>query len=298
MSTLTEISDGQIEGSNEDTHLANLTELRINLNAEDALFDEAVERGGCRAIFESLTEEEKKGLVDDNMLLRHFRAEKGNLNLAIEKIENTIAWRKEFRVETIKTCFEENGDGEVRKIIEKENETGKAYARGYDKSGRAVVYLNPGMENTKEEVDQMRHLVYQIERAVACTARMSGKEKVNIIINFDGFKLRNAPPLSTTRHTLDILQNHYCERLHRSYICNPPFMFRTFWAIIKPFIDPVTKEKIVFCHGEAGRKILAESFELDEMEKCASGITKMRKFNSKEYLFSPFDTTFDDVELK
>jgi len=294
-STLTEMSDGEVEKLNADVHSEQLSDLEVNLMVEKPLFDEEVEREGCRKILEALSEEEKECLADRNHVLRHFRAEKGDIESATKKLKQTLAWRKEFEVEKIKHCFDEGGDEELRSILSRENETGKVYARGYDKEGRAILYLTPGMENTKDEIDQMRHLVYQMERAIACTAKKSGKEKINIIINFKGFKIRNAPPMSTTRYTVDILQLHYCERLHRSYVCNPPMVFRTFWAMVSPFLDSVTKEKIIFVHGEPGKKILEERFDLSKMEACAGGPAEgVLEFDTKQYMSSPFDTTFDE----
>lgn len=110
-------------------------------------------------------------------------------------------------------------------IMEKENETCKLYVRGYDNEGRALLYMRPAKENTQDAVNNMRHLTWNLEKAIACSAK-NGRSKVCIIIDYDEFSLRHAPPLSTSRYTLDILQKHYPERMHKAYICNPPFVFR------------------------------------------------------------------------
>jgi len=89
------------------------------------------------------------------MPLRHYRAEKGNLNEAIRKIKLTLKWREEFNVEGIKRCFDteyikglsadkQKELNQLADIIAHENETGKIYSRGYDKQGRAILYLTPG----------------------------------------------------------------------------------------------------------------------------------------------------------
>jgi hypothetical protein len=181
---------------------------------EPRLLDAEVEEKGVRDILEALTEEEKSQLADPNMPLRHFRAEKGNTELAITKIKATIKWRREFEVEKIKNCFEKDGDPEMRAIIEKENETGKMYVRGYDKHGRAIMYIVPANTNsTHHELNNIRHLVYHLERAIACTKKKCGKDKFNVIIDYTGFQMKHRPPLHITKHTLDVLQNHYPERM-------------------------------------------------------------------------------------
>ena len=241
---------------------------------------------------------------NSNMPLRHYRAEKGNLNEAIRKIKLTLKWREEFNVEGIKHCFdteyikglsadEQKELNQLADIIAYENETGKIYARGYDKQGRAILYLTPGRENSNNELNQMRHLVYHLERAIAATRSKSGREKVCIVIGYEGFKLSNAPPISTTKYTLNILQGMYPERMFRAYICDPPLYFRTFWGIIRHFIDPCTLDKIAFCAGKEGKALLERDFDTTTTEKQAGGTRNLRRFSSTEFLLeTSFDRTF------
>mmetsp|Transcript_20515 Transcript_20515/g.47451 ORF Transcript_20515/g.47451 Transcript_20515/m.47451 type:complete len:184 (-) Transcript_20515:291-842(-) len=183
----------------------------------------------------------------------------------------------------------------MQDILKRENETGKIYVRGCDKEGRAAMYMRPHRENTHEEENNMRHLVYNLERAIACTSQRTSQslEKIILLIDYDGYRLRDTPPLSTSRYTLDILQKHYPERMYRAYVLNPPMVFRTFWTIIRPFLDPVTKEKIVFCaSAKDGTEKVTQRFDLSNVEPCAFGSLSEPKFDSKEYLKKPFNTTF------
>jgi hypothetical protein len=45
---------------------------------------------------------------------------------------------------------------------------------------------------------------------------------------------------------LNILQNHYPERLAASLILNVPLVIQVFFKMISPFIDPVTRDKMKF----------------------------------------------------
>ncbi|KAL3816691.1 hypothetical protein ACHAXA_009130 [Cyclostephanos tholiformis] len=268
------------------------------------------EEYGVSRIRMALTSDELTSLSDDDMPLRHYRAEKGDIDGAIRKIRNTIRWREEFGVEYIKRCFDDLDEYDeysttsaeertrmmdLANAISFENRTGKVYCRGYDRMGRAVLYLTPGRENSNDELNNMRHLVYQLERAIACTRRTSGRGKICIVIGYQGFRLTNAPPPSTVRHTLAILQHHYPERMHRAYICDPPLVFRTFWGAIRRFVDPTTLEKIAFCVGTDGRTMLERDFDTATTEVQAGGTGLLRQFDSSEYLFdTPFDRTFDE----
>jgi hypothetical protein len=222
---------------------------------------------------------------------------KGDVIKATAAIQSTIQFRKEFGLVDIVRCFE-NPTSEMATILQTESETGKMYARGYDKDGRALMYMRPANENTNNEANNMRSLVFQLEKTIACSAK-NGQSKICLVIDYKGFQLWNAPPMSTSRKTLDILQNHYPERMYRAYICNPPFVFRTFWALIQPFVDPNTKEKMCFCSGKKGLQKIVQDMggpeKAHHLEPCAGGTDPLRPFDHKEYLRQlPWDVAFDE----
>ena len=247
-----------------------------------------------------------------------FRSQ-GDIEKAITQLKATIQWREEFGVLDLIHCLDGGGQGgntnkgsslnderpsreELAKIIRLENETGKMYARGHDKEGRTLLYMRPAMENTNVELDNMRHLVYNLEKAISCSTSNEGNKdgKICLIIDYEGFQMRHAPSMSTSRKTLNILQHHYPERMYRVYLCNPPLLFRTVWAMVKPFVDPVTKEKVCFCHGEKGLAKIQQDMEgyHHYLEPCAGGSigNPIRKFQSIEYLSLPFHVSFDEKQ--
>ena len=63
------------------------------------------------------------------------------------------------------------------------------------------------------------------------------------------------------------------ERLHKFFALNVPAIFHVFWSAIRPFIDPVTREKIVFVRGtpEQQRTVLEETFDLAQLEEALGG---------------------------
>ena len=54
------------------------------------------------------------------------------------------------------------------------------------------------------------------------------------------------PSLSTARQVLNILQTHYPERLGAAIIAHLPWLLNAFYKLINPFIDPVTRAKMIF----------------------------------------------------
>lgn len=251
--------------------------------------DDPVEQKKCEEIVSKLTPEEVAAMPDELMPRRYLRGEKGKVDSAVKKLKNTLKWRKEFEVDKIV-------QGGFDDLMRNENATGKMYTRCYDKEGSAVMHMKPGLENTYSETDQMRHLVYILERAIAATNKRSNgtQEKICILISFEGFSAWNSPPMSTTRHTLTILQDHYPERMKRAFICHPPAYFKVFWGLASPFIDPVTKEKVVFCSNETGLGRVKELMDdMTKVEECAGGTAK-REFVSSEFISLPFHKTFDE----
>ena len=270
------------------------------------------EARGCQLIRDALTPDEIAHLADNGMVLRHYRAEKGNVDSAISKIKSTIKWRREFGVKDIVTCFDDLDGASLKPLrdtFREEAKTGKLYVRGRDRGGRAIQYMAPGRENTNNETNQMKFLVYTLERAIACTAAEQGRrkeaglqdtinpgeEKICIIINFDQWTLRKSPPMSTTLYTLEILQRHYCERLHRAYVFNPPKFFVYFWNLIHRFVDPVTKDKIQFCTGAEGLERIEQDIDLSNVEEFVGGTGRIHQFDSEEYLLKyPHSSTFGE----
>lgn len=220
-----------------------------------------------------------------------------------------MQWRKDFGVEQIVGCTKGDGDADMRKMIVKENETGKTYVRGYDKNGRALIYMRNERENTHNEINNMKSLVWNLEKGIACTKRKSkevgssklGLEKVILIMDFTHFSLSTAPPMSVSKHTLTILQSHYPERVKSIYCFNAPFVFKAFWSMVKHFVDPVTKQKIVFVSGAKAMAQFHEIFEnTDALEEVCGGTlpnSTPDSWDSTAYIDLPFDVCFGEKPL-
>lgn len=225
--------------------------------------------------------------LNDSCFLRYLRARKFDLAKAKKLLQDTLDWRRDFGVEEIFSSSWVN-------TMAKENETGKTYVRGMDSAGHALVYMRPKHENTYEHDGNLKHLVYNLERACSVMRNHADEvddptasaEKMCLLIDYDGYSLLNAPPIKTARATLNILQNHYPERLFRAYCIRPPWIFSTFWTMISPFIDPVTKNKIVMLHGnpeDIAARLSADGIPLDSLESSLGGEDRI-PFNSSVYL--------------
>ena len=78
--------------------------------------------------------------------------------------------------------------------------------------------------------------------------QIEGQDTVAILIDYKTATLKSTPSLSTARQVLVILQEHYVETLGRGLVVNLPFILSFFYKGISPFLDPVTKDKVVSFH--------------------------------------------------
>ena len=68
--------------------------------------------------------------------------------------------------------------------------------------------------------------------------------------------------------------------------------------MIKPFVDPVTKQKVCWCVGKKGLEQIVEDVGGSEkaakqLEKCCGG-GDVREFDSVEYNRLPLTVAFDE----
>lgn len=225
--------------------------------------------------------------MGDATMWRYLRARNFDVAKATEMLESTLKWREDFGlVEMMEKWMNQ---------VASENASGKAYVRGYDRCGRPLLYMRPRHENTYQHDGNIKHLVYNLERAVACM-KDGTDGKVCLLLDFNGYSLRNAPPMQTSMETLNILQSHYPERLHKAYFLRPPWIFSASFSLISPFIDPVTSEKIVMLRTtqEEMTARLVDDIEADVLETDLGG-NDNREFESTKYLASDLAECYKTV---
>lgn len=139
----------------------------------------------------------------------------------------------------------------------------------------------PSRQNTDEATRQVQFAVWMLERSIdlmgpgveyvesyiaICISKESDKtmfyRSIDLLINFaDRAK---QPSFGTGRTVLSILQDHYPERLGLALIINVPFLVTTFFKLITPFIDPVTRNKMKFNPQVVQDEIFAPEMVMSE----------------------------------
>ncbi|KAF2087913.1 CRAL/TRIO domain protein [Saccharata proteae CBS 121410] len=182
---------------------------------------------------EPITDDERMWLTRE-CLLRYLRAVKwSSANDAAKRIQTTLTWRREYGTW-----------GFTADYISPENETGKLTLLGFDNDGRPCMYMDPGKQNTAKSDRQVQNLVFMLERATELMG--PGVESIALLIDYKNTTSAKNPSASQGKQVLNILQGQYPERNGRSLISDLPWYVTTFFKIISPFIDPVTKSKMKF----------------------------------------------------
>ncbi|KAF8450036.1 CRAL/TRIO domain protein [Kalaharituber pfeilii] len=203
-----------------------------------------------------LTASERMWLTRE-CLLRYLRATKWDLAAAKARVLSSLLWRREYGTESL-----------TAEHISPENETGKQWLLGYDLQGRPCLSLNPARQNTEPSPRQIQHLVYMLERAIDLMP--PGQETLALKIDYASAASSKIPSLATGKQALNILQNHYPERLGRAINLSLPWYVWTFYKLIGPFIDPLTREKLVF-PGKSVKDEITSFVPKAQLEKSAGG---------------------------
>ncbi|GKV29902.1 hypothetical protein SLEP1_g38777 [Rubroshorea leprosula] len=208
----------------------------------------------------------------DACLRRYLEARNWNVGKSKEMLEETLKWRSTYKPEDIR--WHE---------VAVEGETGKVYRAGFhDRHGRTVLILRPGMQNTASLDNQIRHLVYMIENAILNLPE--DQEQMAWLIDFTGWTLSTSVPVKSARDSINILQNHYPERLSVAFLYNPPRIFEAFWKIVKYFLDAKTFQKVKFVYPKNKDSVeLMKSYFDEENLPIEFGGKAILQYNHEEF---------------
>jgi hypothetical protein len=153
---------------------------------------------GAFAQIEMVLEEKERKWMDERCLIRFLRATKWNVGQAVDRLVNTMVWRRDYKPDRI--------DPDE---VEPEAVTGKEIISGFDKVGRPIFYLIPKRENTKEYERQIKYVVYNLEKAIKLMP--TGVESICLVLDYENISMFNAPPMGVTKMFLQVFSEHYPE---------------------------------------------------------------------------------------
>ncbi|KAG7400991.1 hypothetical protein PHYBOEH_003581 [Phytophthora boehmeriae] len=198
---------------------------------------------------------------------RFIAGEKGDVEKGRQRYLNTLEWRKENNIDDILVTPHPNFE-----IIKKYY---PQYFHGRTRDGLPVYYERPGkidLPALKREGlsidDLLRHYMYMTEylwRVVE--PNDSGRSITVLDVTGIGMYDLGGEVLDFIKRASAFTGAHYPERSAHIFIINIPGWFNMIWRMVKPLIDPVTRDKVHMLKGSA---ILRELETFIDMESIPS----------------------------
>lgn len=196
---------------------------------------------------------EEKGMVDELLLLctqanveycftrmkalRFLRDKKRVVQDAFASMRLHAEWVRSFGVAGIT-------EDSIKSQLQK-----KLFVRsGYDKKARPVLYILIRNHNSyARDLEQLRRcIVYCLEMTLRDAN--PDEERITVVLDMSEFSFR-CMDYEAVRSAVELLQNNYPETLNTALVCNAPFAFSACYAVIRPWLDPVTAAKVAFIRG-------------------------------------------------
>ncbi len=190
---------------------------------------------------------------ESSTLLRFYRGQKHNEDNTLKELIRYNNWRLENQVDDLLTLRAEN--------IERVNAIGICHLFR-DKDGRPSTYGWARKHNARDRsVEDFRwYIIFVMERILSEGDPV--EQRGILTVDLKGFSLMNAD-YELARALFSTLAQNYPETIHRILIVDAPYLFSAVWAVVRPWVDPVTATKIAFVKQNQ----LTDYFKEDEIPK-------------------------------
>ena len=209
----------------------------------------------------SVTEEEANQLkrlsqisqaINIDLYKRYIAACKGDRQFAMQRLRTTAEWRAEHSVDTILQApipyFNLLKQNYVHAVIGRSKDGMPVVVEGMGKFRETMVALRrkgivPG--NSEEIIHQFVFVLEWITRVLDPTEFPKGQFIRIYDMKGIGFSdIADSEAVHLGKQMMDVLENHYPERMAKAFIINIPRFFSALWSMAKPLLDPHTARKI------------------------------------------------------
>lgn len=183
--------------------------------------------------------------ITETAWYRYLRGHKGIVDNAALGIIATLKWRKLV-----------DADGITESDYESEAVKRLFFMHRTDLENRPIVYVVVRRHN-KDDRDIKKiekSIIHTLDKALLLT--VPTEEKLVVCFDLAKFTFKNMD-YEAVKILVCILDKNYQEVLKHGLIINAPYIFSACWAIIKPWLDPVTAAKIKFISYDELRKYIA-----------------------------------------
>ncbi|CAF0846321.1 unnamed protein product [Adineta steineri] len=204
-------------------------------------------------------------------LHRFLRARKWNVPHTIKCLVEMIKWRMDNHVDLI---LEHKPTSDRVNLLQK---IVPFVDHGYTKTDRPLYIEKSGLFNVDRLLNSFQpgeliqcH-IYWLElhcRLARERSRQIGKhiESFALLHDLNGCKVEMRKVLPLFKQSINIDDTYYPERLAQMFLVNPPAIFPILWNLVKHWLDPVTKTKIVVVKkGSDISTILLQHIDSDQL---------------------------------
>jgi hypothetical protein len=192
---------------------------------------------------------------------RFIAAEKGDEDKGRQRYENTLQWRQENEIDNILI--------RPHRTFETIKKYYPQYFHGRSKKGLPVYYEQPGkidLNGLKRESlsidDLLKHYMYITEYLWRVIEPDDAGRSVTVLdVSGIGMSDLGGEVLDFIKRASAFTGAHYPERSSMIFIINIPGWFNMIWRMIKPLIDPVTREKVCSDSVDQGQHRLMTCWE-------------------------------------
>lgn len=185
----------------------------------------------------------------DTALLRFHRGRKAVFEDVKRSLLRHVKWRKENDVEHITEHIHK---------FKQELDSGKMLVEGYDKEGRPCIFIHAHKhDKNNRDLEQLRLLIIYTMETILKRANPD-EERILICFDLTGFRL-SCMDYDLVKLLISTLEFNYPDTLSSSLIINSPFFFYACWAVIRPWLDPVTAAKVGFVDSDHLQNLITTS---------------------------------------
>jgi hypothetical protein len=201
-------------------------------------------------------------LDDDRVLLKFLRARNFDVKEALVMVHYHVDMRANWDVDNMKLTDEDLAEA-LKMGVWRLAGTSK---QGHPIQQILVGHFHPRDVKTMEQY--WRTVIFQRELSLLAMQEEDWKvETTMVLFDMEGWSLfeQGAPSaMKYTKILVDVAQNAYPECLEKAIIFNAPWMFRTAWAIIHPWLDPQTAGRVIFVSDPKELHALIDPSVLEE----------------------------------
>lgn len=172
----------------------------------------------------------------DVTILRFLRGSKGDEERALGELIKHSEWRLQYNVDEIDINIP-RFQGQIDKKL--------VIFQGNDTANRPCLFCFAHRHNANDrDFEEMRMLIiYTLEKLIS--QALPNEEKFIICFDLSRFSFR-CMDFEVVKVLVSILQQNYPDTLEKLCVLDSPMIFSACWAVIKPWLDPVTANKVQF----------------------------------------------------